>query len=625
MPSMPLTRRLFTGSAALALGALPMRRILAQAASAREGYGAPTYFLPSLDRQAEYPRDFPHWNYVDPAAPKGGALYLGAFGSFDTLNDYSTQGTSAAGISLIYDALITANLDEFDIYYADVAETIEVSDDQLSLIATMRRDVRFHDGQPMTAADVVFTQNILRDKGSPFFRARFYDDMESIEMLDDHTVKFTRKNLRNPQLLKALASFPILPKHWWETRDFDSLTMEPLLGSGPYKIRSIDSGRAIVYERVPDYWGRNLPQNIGQSNFDEIHYQYFLDESVRNEAFKAGQYDFLDIPTAQEWVTGYKNIKAIDTGALKLEEIPTADPQAWRGFAMNLRREAFADARVRRGLNYLFDFETLQKTSYFGLFKRCQSYFPNSDLAFRGLPEGRELEILETYRGRIADEIFTTEFKQPTTAGDGNIRANLRAAIELFRIAGWELEDGRLVNVTSGRPMRFEIAYFNPETEKAVLPFVQNLRRAGIEANPRLLDVPQFRSRINEFQFDMMYLGHNVFYPPGQELRGGWNSKFADHPGDENSSGIKDPIIDELVEMVIAADTWAEKTAAGRAFDRYATWQFFDISNYYDPSDRIGYWDMVRRPARKPKLGIGFPTTWWFDDSNPAARRGNRR
>lgn len=621
-----ITRRQFSiGSMLSVAGAsLPLPRAFAQGAAATPGYGAPTYYLPMLDLKAAYPKDFPHWNYVRPDAPKGGTLVMGAYGTFDTLNNLTTDGTDAAGVGAINDALITTNLDELDTYYADVAESLEESDDKLSIIFTLREGPRFHDGRPLTAEDVAFTHQLLREKGALRFRARFYDDMDSIEALDARRVRFKAKTLQNPQLLKAIASFPILPKHWWEGRDFGGLTMEPPLGSGAYKIKSVDPGRSITLQRVEDYWGKDLPQNIGTANFDEITYQYYRDMDVLYEAFKSGEFDFLAISRPQQWVTGFKSVAAVGTGALKLEAIPDESPQAYRGLMFNLRRPYFADVRVRRALNYLYDFETTQKTSYYGLYSRTHSYFPNTEFSFSGLPQGRELEILERYRGKIADEIFTTEFKQPTTDGNGNIRANVRAALDLLKQAGWESRGGKLVNA-AGEAMTFEIAYFTQEIEKTILPFAENLRRIGIQSSPRLLDVPQFRNRINNFEFDLMPAAFTPFFPPGEALRGGWNSRYADRPGDENSQGIKDPIIDELVEMIIAAKTYEEKAATCKAFDRYATWQFYSIALYEDPVSRIGYWDMFGHPDTRPKNDVGFPSTWWFDGKNPKALRGQRR
>lgn len=623
-----ITRRQFTVGSMFSAATFmsPLPRAFAQATGGgRAGFGAPTYYLPLLGQPAKYPKDFPHWDYVNPDAPKSGKLVLGAYGTFDTLNYFGGQGTAPLVLaSSIYDALITSNLDELGTYYADVAETLELSEDGLSIICTMQTGPRFHDGMPMTAADVVFTHETFREKATPYFRARFYEYMDRIEALDDRTVLFTAKNLDNPQILRAITGFPILPKHWWAGRKFDELTMEPLLGSGPRRISAVDPGRSFTIERVKDYWAADLPQNKGQTNFDEVAYQYYRDETVLYEALKSGEFDFMGVTSPQQWTTGFTEVSGVKSEALKLEELPSEGPQPCAVLNFNLRRPLFSDVRVRRALNYMFDFETTQKTSYYGQYERVQGYFPNTPFLFDGLPQGRELEILERYRGRVSEEIFTTEFKQPTTDGNGNIRANIRAALDLLKQAGWELRDNQMTSTTSGEAAAFEIVYFSPETEKTILPFVQNLKRIGIQASLRLLDVPQFRTRLNEFEFDMIPSFLTPFYPPGPELRGGWNSRYADQKGSENDQGVKDPIIDELVDLVIAANSWDEKVAASRAFNRYATWQFFTIGLYYDPIDRIAYWDMFGRPEKRPIYDIGF-STWWSDEKNPEALRGQRR
>ncbi|MBW8727655.1 MAG: ABC transporter substrate-binding protein [Inquilinus limosus] len=622
-----ITRRQFSiGSMLSVAGAsFPLPRAFAQATpGGRPGFKAPTYYVPLLGQPAKYPKDFAHWDYVNPDAPKGGKLVLGAYGTFDTLNYFAGNGNAPSVlISAIYDSLLTSNADELGTDYADVAESLEFSEDGLSLICTMREGPRFHDGTPMTAADIVFTNDLFRGK-SPYLKARFYGYIDKIEALDDRTVRFVAKNLDNPLILKIIAGMPILPKHWWTGRDFDSPIMEPLLGSGGRQISAVDPGRSFTLKRAPDYWGKDLPQNKGQSNFDEITYQYYRDLSVMYEALKSGETDFMSVTTPQEWVTGFKGVKGVETGALKMEEIPSEGPQSTGYLNFNLRRPLFTDVRVRRAFNYLFDFESTQKTSYYGMYKRPRAYFANTPFEFEGIPQGRELEILERYKGRIPDEVLTAEFTQPTTDGNGNIRANMRAAVDLLKQAGWENRDNQLVNTATGAVASLEIIYFSSDMEKTVLPFVQNLKRVGVQTTARLLDTAQFRQRLNEFQFDIMPIFWPAFYPPGQELRSFWNSQYADVGGSENSWGIKDPILDELIDLAIAADNWDEKVATCRALNRYAAWQFLSIGLYYDPVDRIAYWDMFGRPDTRPKYDVGF-STWWYSDHNPKALRGQRR
>lgn len=572
-----------------------------------------------------YPADFPHWNYVNPDAPKGGTLTLSAFGSFDSLNSYITRGTAAAGVELLYDSLISGNADEVRTYYVDLAETVELAPDRSWLVATLREGVYFHDGTPITAHDVVFTHETLRDHGAPRFRTRFYDGIASIEALDDRTVRFEAANRDNPNVVIQVATFPVLPAHWWEGRDFEAVSLTPPLGSGPYRIAEVDPGRSITYARVEDYWGRDMPHNRGQYNFDRIRYDYFRDQNVMQEAFKGGLFDFMTVSSSQEWTTGFDNLRPVEDGRLILEEIPSTDPAGFSGFWFNQRREMFRDARVREAIVQFYDFETARRTVHFGLFERLRSYFPNTELEAGGLPEGREREILESFGDAMPAHILEEEFALPRTDGSGNIRTQMRRAMQLLEEAGYEVRGGRVTDTTTGRPLRFEILFFSPNMERVINPLVRNLERGGITASPRLVDSAQFTQRINEFDYDIIMLGLRPFFPPGPELRGLWGSYAVDTYGNENFAGVADPVVDQLVEYVVAAENWDEMVAAARALDRYLLWQHITIPTYFDNAYRVAYWDMFDRPEVSPRYGYGFPTTWWLDASNPRALPGQRR
>ncbi|MGP1395140.1 MAG: extracellular solute-binding protein [Inquilinaceae bacterium] len=571
-----------------------------------------------------YGPDFEHWDYVNPDAPKGGRLTMATIGTFDSLNSYIVRGVPAAGVSLLYEGLLTGNSDELTAVYVDVAEWMELADDRTWGIFKIREGARFHDGTPITAADVVFSQNLLRDQGAPRFKTRFYDAIESVEALDESTVKITAKSADDPTIVTTVATFPILPAHWWEGRDFTAPSLEPPLGSGPYRIKNIDAGRSITYERVEDWWGRDLPHNVGQFNFDEIHYDYYRDVSVMFEAFKAGRFDFTVVSSSLEWSTGFEGLDQVDDGRLILEEIESGDPQSFGGFWFNLRRPMFQDIRVREAITQLYDFETARRTIHYNLYQRLGSYFPNTESAATGLPDGDELAILENYRGRIPDHIFTQEFTLPVTRGDGNIRTNLREATRLFAEAGWEISDGRLINAETGRQMTIELLYRSPNLEKVIQQFANNLRRAGIEANLRLVDTAQYGVKMDNHDFDMVFLGIVPFYPPSTPLRSLWRSENVDEVGAENFTGVQDPILDELVERVVNVTSWDEMIAATRALDRYLLWQYLAVPTYYDDKDRIAYWDVFARPETKPEYGLGFPTTWWYDTSNTGALPANR-
>ncbi len=609
---------LFIAAAFLLGGALPAQ------ASATD-WGPKLHAYNEYGKEPKYAPGFPHWDYVNPKAPKGGEITLSTIGTFDSFNSYIIKGNPAAGTSLLYDTLLTTNNDEaLQTVYADLAEYFQFSKDGLSLRVKLREGAYYHDGHPITAEDVVFTHEVLEEKGAPRFRTRFYAEVESVEALDDFTVKFTAKSPESLQVLVDIATFPVLPKHYWQDKEFDSTSLEPPLGSGPYKIADVDPGRSLRYERVDTWWAKDLPQNLGLYNFDKIRYVYYRDSSISFEAFKAGDIDFMTISSSREWATGFKGLSSVEKGHLVLEEIPSTDPEGFSGFWLNLRREPFKDIKVREALLQFYDFETAKRTIHYGLYERVDSYFPNSEMAASGRPDGRELEILEQFRDRIPARIFEEEIKMPKTDGSGRIRSNLRKAKKLFAEAGWEVRDGKLTNTATGEPMAFEILFRSPVMERVINPLVENFKRGGIEVTPRLVDTAQFRRRIDNFDFDVISLGLRAFYPPGRPFRGLWNSEAADELGRENFSGIKDPVLDELVEIMIRAREWDELVASARALDRYILWQHVTIPTFRNDADRIGYWDIFARPETKPRFGFGFPTTWWFDPSNEAALAKNR-
>jgi len=611
-------------AAAVIAGAIAAAPDAAPAAEGERLHGITRYGEAPL-----YPPDFEHWDYVNPDAPKGGDLVLSAFGTFDSLNSYITRGTPAAALTLIYDSLLSSNADEGLLaYYADLAESFEIADDGSWLVVHMRPDARFHDGHPITAEDVVFTHRTLREHGAPRFRDRFYDDLAPVEAIDDHTVRFESSNPENALVALQVATFPVFPAHWWEGRSFEETSLEPPLGSGPYRIAEVDPGRSIGYERVEDYWARDLPQNVGQHNLDTITYEYYRDPSVMTEAFIGGEVDFMGTIESQDWTTRFGDAAPVEDGLIVMEQIESDEPESWLGLLMNLRRPVFRDPALREAMLYFYDFETARRTVHYGLFERTDTYFPNTEMAHDGLPEGRELEILERFRDRMPDRVrerlFTEPFEVPETDGSGNIRGNLRTAMGLLREAGYEVRDGVMTDVETGEPLAFEIMYRSPNLERVLNPLVANFRRAGIEVTLRLVDTSQYVRRLDEFDFDMILIGLVQFYPPTSALRGLWGSAQADVVGAENFTGIQDPVLDELIELVVQADDLDEITAAANALDRYVSWQFVSIPFYHDPTYRIAYWDMLDRPETKPRFSLGFPSSWWFDPSNPDALMDNR-
>jgi microcin C transport system substrate-binding protein len=557
--------------------------------------GVPVSHGLSIHGDLKYPADFKHLDYADSGAPKGGEVRLHEIGTFDSLNGYIIKGNAATGLGLTVATLLAGSDDEAASSYGYVAESAEVPPDRSWVIFNLRPEARFHDGSPITADDVIFSFNALVTKGQPLYRV-YYGNVAKVEKLGVHKVKFTFIEGDNRELPFILGQFAILSKAFFETADFEKTTLEPILGSGPYRVEAVDPGRSITYRRVEDFWGRDLPANRGQYNFDVVRFDYYRDAVVALEAFKAGEYDFRLENTAKVWATEY-DFPAIRRGLVKKEEIPDGRPQGMQAFVFNTRRPFFEDPEVRRALAFAFDFEWTNKNLFHGAYTRTQSYFSNSELASRGLPEGEELEILEHFRGRIPDEVFTTPYRPPSTEVEGGIRTNLRMARRILQKAGWTLRDGKLVNEATGTPMDFEILLVSPAFERIVAPFKKNLERLGIEVRYRTVDSSQYEYRVEDFDFDMITGGWGESLSPGNEQRDFWSSVAADTPGSRNFAGIRDPAVDELVELVISA---------------------YVIPQWHFGHFRVAYWDAFGRPAVTPKYDLGL-WTWWVDDGKASA------
>lgn len=568
-----------------------------------------------------YAEGIEHWPYANPDAPKGGTIVLGAFGSFDSLNVYVLRGTWASGIGLIYDSLMTGSGDELATMYGLIAESVEYPEDKSWIVFNLRPEARFHDGTPITAHDFEFTFEVIREHGRPFLQS-FYEEVDAVEVLGDHRLKFTFTTRDSMKPLIKIAGLSPEPRHYWAERDISRTFLEPQLSSGPYRLAELDPGRSITYERVEDYWAADLPVNRGLNNFDRIRYDYYRDMEVMFEAFKAGEIDFRAENSARRWATGY-DIEQVRNDRIITETIPDENPQGIQAFFFNLRRDTFSDIRVREALGQLFDFEAIQRTVLYGQYARVNSYFPNSDFGVDGgLPTDEELTILEPYRDQLPEEVFTQAFEPPRTDGSGNIREQLREALRLLREAGWQLQDGRLVK--DGRRMNIEFLTVSADSERIIAPFIQNLRRVGIEASIRLVDSAQYERRIDERDFDIITVRLNFFPPPGPELRSYYGSAAADVEGSANMAGIKHPVVDALIEQIIAAEDLDTLKATNRALDRVLLWQHYVIPQFYNDAFRIAYWNRFDRPETLPRYGTGFPTTWWLDaekDSRLSLRR----
>jgi len=558
-----------------------------------------------------YNESMQHFPYADPDAPKGGKIVLGDFGSFDSLNPLILKGEFPRSIGLTLDGLMTGSDDELSVGYGLIAETVEYPDDVGWAVFNIRSEARYHDGTPITAGDFVFAFETIKEHGRPFLRS-FYEDIEKVEALSDRQVRYVFKTRNNKKPLMIAASASPLPRHYWADKDVTKTTLEPPLTAGPYQITAVEPGRSITYTRVKDHWAQDLSVNRGLNNFDEIRYEYYRDDTVQFEAFKAGKIDFRSENRVQRWKTSY-DFSQVKSGQVILRIEPDENPRGIGAFFFNLRRPVFQDVHLREALVLLYDFEAIQRTLLFDEYKRISSYFPNSDFGSSGLPTPQEVAILEPFADQLPGEVMTEAFASPKTDGSGQNRDNLRKALRLFREAAYEVRDGRLVSTASGEQLRVEIITAAPETERLSAPFVQNLRKAGINASIRLVETSQWQVINDDFDFDVMSLRLNFFPPPGPELRSYFGSEAADVRGSANIMGIKNPIVDELIEQIIDAKDLETLKATTRALDRVMLWNHYLIPLYYPDEIWIAYWNKFGYPERRPKYTVGFPSSWWIN------------
>jgi microcin C transport system substrate-binding protein len=564
----------------------------------------------SLYGEFKYQPNFTHFDYADPNAPKGGTMKLSTIGTFDTLNPFVVKGVPAAGVGQVFDTLMTRGGDEPATDYPLIAESADLAPDRTSVLFTLRKEARFHDGSPITPDDVAWSFGILRDKGAPLYRF-YYGDVTKVEKEGDRGVRFVFKSADNRELPAILSEMPVLSKAYWSSRDFEKTTLDPPLGNGPYKIESVEPGRSITYRRVADYWGKDLPVNKGRFNVDVIRYDYYRDSTVALEAFKAGQYDVRRENSAKAWATGYDS-PALRDGLIKKEVLPNNNPAAMQGFAYNLRRPLFQDPLVRQALIYAFDFEWSNKNLFYGSYTRTRSYFDNSELAATGVPQGDELKLLEPFRGQIPDDVFTKEYNPPKYDGSGEIRDGLKQAIGLLKQAGWSFKGEQLVNDKTGQPFQFEFLNDDPQIERVALPFIQNLKRLGIAATLRTVDVSQYQQRMDNFDYDMTVTVIPQSLSPGNEQREFFGSVAADQPGSQNFIGIKSPVIDALIEQVIQAPTRADLVTRVHALDRVLQYGYYLIPQYHLGAYWVAYWNKFQHPQVAPKYAFGIDT-WWVD------------
>ncbi len=578
------------------------------------GQAAPQHALTLYGEAPKYPANFRHFDYVNPDAPQGGTLRQAGFGGFDSLNPFINKGVAADDIGLIYDTLTRHSLDEPFTEYGLLAEKMEKAPDNSWVRFYLRPEARFHDGHPVTAEDVVFSFETLMKDGSPSFKA-YYADVEKAVAEDERRVRFDFRHTDNRELPLIIGQLAVLPKHWWQGRDFTRGSLDIPLGSGPYQVAEVQPGRSIRYQRVKDWWGKDLPVNRGFYNFDAIQYDYYRDNTVALEALKAGQFDYWLETSAKNWATAY-NVPAVHSGALIKEEIANHNPAGMQGFVFNIRRPLFQDRRVREALGLLFDFEWTNRQLFNGAYTRTHSYFDNSELAARGLPDAAELKILEPLRGKIPPQVFTEEFKVPVSDGSGIIRDQQRRAYQLLQEAGWHVEGDRMLDA-SGKPVSIEFLLAQAEFERVLLPYKRNLADLGIDLVIRRVDVSQYINRLRSRDFDMMVGGFGQSNSPGNEQREYWHSVSADNPGSRNFIGLKDPAIDSLVEGLIQADSRESLISHTRALDRVLLWGYYVVPNWHIKTWRVAYWNRLEHPKVTPLYDIGLYTWWMKTQAQP--------
>jgi microcin C transport system substrate-binding protein len=567
----------------------------------------------------KYSADFKHFDYVNVNASKGGALRLSETGTFDSFNPILAKGTAADGLNLVFETLMTQSLDEPSTEYGLLAGQVSYPDDYSSVTYRLRPDARWQDGTPVTADDVVWSFNeLVKLNPSQHF---YYQHVKSVEKLGDRDVKFTFDEKGNRELPNIVGQLMVLPKHWWEgtdnkgrKRDIGETTLEPPMGSGPYRIVSFQPGASVTYARAGDYWGKDLPVNVGVNNFDSVSYSYFRDRDVEFQAFKADNFDYWEENVARRWATGY-DFPAARQGDVKRE----MRPEPYRsqgvmvGFVPNLRRAMFQDRRVREVLNLAFDFETLNRTIFYGQYERIDSYFYGTPLRWEGLPAGKELDYLNGVRSEVPPEVFTRPYENPVDKNPEDLRNNLRKAVGLLHEAGYELRGTHMVDAKTGQPFQFQILLNGPTIEPVALALAQNLKKIGIDVAVRSVDTAQYINRLRARDYDMIYTGWGESLSPGNEQLDYWGSQAAATDASRNYAGISNPAVDALINDLLASRNRDDLVAATKALDRVLIWNEYVIPTYTLRKDRIAYWNRIAHPDPLPYYSVGFPAIWWYD------------
>lgn len=599
------------------LASLAALLLPASAAHAEESHGLSAF------GELKYKRDFKHFDYVNPNAPKGGRFSLvgpGAVITFDTFNPFILKGDKAQGLGLLFDSLMTSSADEPDAMYGLVAASADVAPDKRSVTFKLRPEARFSDGKPITADDVVFSFQTLKEKGHPQLR-HLLSDVTGVEAPDAATVRYTFSGENVRDLPMMVAGLPLLSRAYYATRNFEETTLEPPVGSGPYLVGDYKQGTFVSYKRRDDYWAKDLPVNRGRYNFDEVRYEYFRDRTIALEALKGGQFDFREEFTARDWSTSY-DVAAVREGRLLRVTLPDERPSGAQGFFINTRLPKFKDPRVRQALDAAFNFEWTNKNIFFSLYKRSHSMFENSDMKANGPPSPEERALLEPFRDKLPAAVFEAPYVPMQSDGSETDRRALATASKLLDAAGWTVKDGKRVNA-AGDVLDVEFLINDPSSEPVLGNYVKNLRAIGIDASIRRVDPAQFERRSKSFSFDILSRRYVMSNTPGPELRTIFGSKTANMEGGSNLAGVADPVIDALIEKAVSAKNRAELNTAMRAIDRVFRAGHYWVPHWFKASHTVAYWDKFARPAIKPKYALGEVDTWWFDAEKAAKLKSN--
>ena len=602
----------------------------------------------SLVGHVKFPADFKSFDWVNPDAPKGGRIRQYADGTFDTLNPFSDKGVKAVGLGLLFDGLFASSPDEPSTEYGLIAECVIYPEDFSSATFRLRPEAKFHDGSAITPDDVIFSFEQLK-KVNPFY-AFYYKNVAKAEKTGDHEVKFTFDSKGNRELPLIMGEINIVSKAYWEgktasgqQRSLAETTIDPPLGNGAYRIKSVDTGRRIVYERVADYWAKDLPVMKGQWNFDTLEWTYYRDRTPAFEDFKIGKIDIWIENQAAAWATQY-DFEALKKGLVKKEAIPVQRVAPMQAFVFNLRRPQFQDPKVRHAFNLLFNFEETNRKLFYGLYKRVGSYFENSELQSKNLPQGRELEILNEIKPDIPPEVFTTEWKNPVNAAPGDFRKHQQEALKLLEAAGWKISSekiddpgcgffcklkemvglsssatARVLRNAKGEPFTAEFLIDGGTFERIILPYVKDLESLGIRASVRVVDSAQYKQREDSRDFDIIVDTFAQSVSPGNEQREFWGSAAADKTGSRNTAGIKNAAIDKLIDKIVFAKDRDDLVAATNALDRVLQWNYYVVPHWYYPYERLAYWDIFGRPAKLPSQTSAPMQVWWYDEAKAKA------